>query len=324
MSATTTLPKRRMNKDKTYLFNKYGKKTIVNAASSVLNLIKNDKKNEIVKSSELRISNSEQFIEMSNPEQYRSIHCHDKECSLSHQILANCVIFLHTNNSNCNIPCELDGCRKEMHHYMNCPIWNCIPYTTTTMTTTTSTPYTTTTMTTTTSTQTTTVTDTTTTTTEMPFPPICPTFRTESILLYISFFLNILFVLIIIALVIYLYKKMYVRQSQNSNRTRRVSLLDNNDHYFSIGSNDANESNSENLPLLERNCRRNQNQASSSIPVNNSPTFENIALTPNSPLSMRNQVAEDQTEFRVRHGFSTYKSNANVVQEHTPLLLKQK
>ena len=133
----------------------------------------NDTQKVIVQSNELK---------MKKPEQYRSIDCHDKECSLRHQILANCIVYLHTNNSNCNIPCKLDGCEKEMHHYINCPIWNCTPYSTTSTSTTTLSSTTTQT----TDTTTTSSAETTTTTPDTPTPiPVA----TKSLLLYISFLL---------------------------------------------------------------------------------------------------------------------------------------
>ena len=43
-----------------------------------------------------------------------------------------CKIPLPTNNSMCNIPCEVSGCDVTVHHYMNCPIWTCSPIQSTT------------------------------------------------------------------------------------------------------------------------------------------------------------------------------------------------
>lgn len=261
-------------------------------------------------------------LKMTNPEQYTAIDCIDKECSLSHIILANCIVYLHTNNSNCNIPCKLDGCEIEIHHYINCPIWSCALYTTTTSTTSTTT--TTTTDTTSMTTDTTMTTPSTTeSTTTFPEPtpsPVCPTYKVESIFLYISIFLNILLMIAIILLCLYIKTK--IRRSRNTHhsRTRRVSLLDNNDHYFSIGSDDSNATNSENLPLLQT-IRPNAipNYRTSSRAMNMAARFENVDLnssnSPNSPISqslVRVDIEQDQARFHNQCSFSTFKSNENV------------
>lgn len=38
-----------------------------------------------------------------------------------------CKILLPTNSTSCNIPCVTTGCKIEVHHDMNCPIWICEP-----------------------------------------------------------------------------------------------------------------------------------------------------------------------------------------------------
>ena len=61
----------------------------------------------------------------------------------------SCYLYFHTNSTSCNIPCKLEGCRKELHHSILCPIWKChdvlTTSTSTTMKTTTIVPTTTTT-----------------------------------------------------------------------------------------------------------------------------------------------------------------------------------
>lgn len=302
----------------------------------------NDTQKVIVQSNELK---------MKKPEQYRSIDCHDKECSLRHQILANCIVYLHTNNSNCNIPCKLDGCEKEMHHYINCPIWNCIPYTTTTSTTTSTTLQTTTQTTDTTSTPYSTDTTTTPQTTSRPSPSPnpCPTFETQSIMLYISILLNIFFVIIVIFLSIYIHKKKFAPKSKNTHNRRRVSLLDNNDHYFSIASESSHESTTENLPLLDRNPNASmlRNRANLGLtppvqihapqgPTAHASNFENINLNSPNSISPKStspnqrtldhvRIEQEQASFRLRHAFSTFKGYENVESnsENSPLLKKQ-
>ena len=288
-----------------YLYQKFAKRNMTKIAKQRNQNISNNYGSNlkvIVESNELNIS---------SVEQYRSIDCHDKECSLIHKIVPNCFVYLHTNDSHCNIPCELDGCEKELHHYINCPIWNCRPYTTTTSSTTTS--------------SSTTTLAPTTSSDIRPTPSPIP-IATKNLLLYISFSFNLVFIVIIILLSLFIYKKLsYRRRSQNSrNHTRRrVSLLDNNDQYFSIGSasedSESTENNSEHIPLLERNrtlLNRIANRVpQESIPINDSlPTFQNIDL--NSPSSSNDclEVEIDKARFRHRHGFSTFKGYTNLDQ----------
>jgi hypothetical protein len=67
---------------------------------------------------------------------FSSVNCGDKECNLRHQILKDCTVYLHTNNSDCSIPCKMNGCKKELYHFINCPIWQCRTLTTTSTTST--------------------------------------------------------------------------------------------------------------------------------------------------------------------------------------------
>ena len=67
------------------------------------------------------------------------VDCGTTECFLETQLVQNCIYYLHTNNSNCDIPCKLEGCKTELHHFIMCPIWTCEDKSTTTSTTSTST-----------------------------------------------------------------------------------------------------------------------------------------------------------------------------------------
>lgn len=59
---------------------------------------------------------------------------------MDYELRENCLVYLHSNNSNCSIPCKTSGCERELHHYISCPIWSCVPFlTTTTVSTTTNT-----------------------------------------------------------------------------------------------------------------------------------------------------------------------------------------
>lgn len=51
--------------------------------------------------------------------------------------MSTCIIYLHSNKTDCDIPCKLDGCDQELHHYIDCPKWTCNAISTTTVSTTT-------------------------------------------------------------------------------------------------------------------------------------------------------------------------------------------
>jgi hypothetical protein len=51
----------------------------------------------------------------------REVDCGNKSCSLEHHVLNTCVLVLPTNVTNCNIPCEMSGCKTEIHHLISCP-----------------------------------------------------------------------------------------------------------------------------------------------------------------------------------------------------------
>jgi hypothetical protein len=140
---------------------------------------------------------------------------------------------MHTNDSNCDIPCKLDGCQKELHHFISCPLWTCNELSTTTVstTTTTMTPSTTG------SSSTTTPTSLITTTTSaipttiappFPFPPL-----DHPAYLYLSLACNVLFLLILLLVAIGKCKKRLLRFTQtwreNRNRNRNRNRNQNRD-----------------------------------------------------------------------------------------------
>ena len=149
-----------------------------------------------------------------------STDCGDKICFLRHQFLKDCYLFLHTNKTDCKIPCHLEGCKKELHHFMSCPIWECNASTTTTTVTSTSTTATTT-------------YETTTTTEPMPMP------SSSTSMLYISIAVNLAFILV--GLIFFAYKKYCQRApyqpiQEEQPLRRRISLLSNDNRFFSVGS----------------------------------------------------------------------------------------
>ncbi len=67
-----------------------------------------------------------------------SVDCTDKVCSLTHKIVEKCIFYIATNNSACNIPCDLTSCLKQVKFNYYCSIWHCEDKFTTTTTATTS------------------------------------------------------------------------------------------------------------------------------------------------------------------------------------------
>lgn len=232
--------------------------------------------------------------------------------------MQNCEVYLHTNNTDCNVPCKLRGCQKEMHHYINCPIWECSKYTTTPIpTTTTEAP-----------------TEATTSTTS---PKPCPTFEVQNVLLYSSLPLNVIFLFLLILLTQFICKRRLSEQNIQRARhdlvTRRTSLLDNDNRYFSIGGDDVHETSqetnepTENIPLLTLPNRipdyYTNPHVSSDSPLSISPRspksaarfhatapFDEIDLTP--PLiGPRLEVETDHNQISSLRGFSSFKNPKN-------------
>ena len=171
------------------------------------------------------------------------IDCGDKQCNVEYRVLPDCFLVLETNNTNCQIPCIMDGCDKELHHFIACPIWNCEAITTSTSTTTTS--------------PTTTVTST---TTEHPKPkPIGPS--QMSPLIYTSIVLNILFVGILLAYLIVRFRIWITTQlSRFRTPAAAPTLSPDPNRHFSVGSNSDNESESgETQPLISSTVNASRN-----------------------------------------------------------------
>ena len=173
------------------------------------------------------------------------IDCGDKQCFLEYRVVPDCYVVLETNNTNCQIPCLMDGCDKELHHFIPCALWNCEAITTTPSTTTT-----------------TSSTTTLTSTTAQPNPnPIEPS--RMSPLIYTSIVLNIIFVGILLAYLIVRFRIwITVRLANFRNRTTDPTPIvapDPNRH-FSVGSNSDTESDSgvqsnEKQPLIPKTSK---------------------------------------------------------------------
>ena len=149
------------------------------------------------------------------------VDCGSKICVLTHEVVDNCYLYIHKNGTDCEIPCKLEHCTKELHHFIACPIWHCHDISTTTQTTTTTQKTTTTT-----SPSTTTSILTTTTYDPNPFTlgPLPPLDHPGY--LYGSFALNILFFLVISGMLIAKCKKALIRRFRNRNRQGQSQAAD--------------------------------------------------------------------------------------------------
>ena len=167
------------------------------------------------------------------------IDCGDKQCYVEYRVIPDCYLILETKHINCTIPCVMDGCDKELHHFIPCPIWNCEPITTSTSSTTTST----------TISSTTTSSTSTSSSTTTPRTPNGPS--EMSPLIYTSIVLNILFFAILFAYLV-VKCRIQITSTVANFRARRTlpTTIDpstrtdpNPNEHFSVGSSD-NESES--------------------------------------------------------------------------------
>lgn len=65
-----------------------------------------------------------------------NMDCGDKVCDVRYQLVPTCLLYVINNNTDCDIPCNLEDCLKEIRLNFVCPIWQCEEKVTTTTTTT--------------------------------------------------------------------------------------------------------------------------------------------------------------------------------------------
>lgn len=59
--------------------------------------------------------------------------CGDRICSVETHFLPTCTIYVSDSDSRiCDFPCSKTNCLAETHHWVQCPVWNCVEKTTTT------------------------------------------------------------------------------------------------------------------------------------------------------------------------------------------------
>ena len=208
------------------------------------------------------------------------IDCGDRQCFLEYKVLPDCFIYLETNNTNCIIPCKLEGCEREFHHFIVCPLWHCEVLTTSTKSTTSTTASTT-------SMTTTSFTTPSSTTTERPSS------HKMSALIYTSIVFNIFLFAILFAFVIHKIRARWQRyqltRPQNSSENERPLPPDPN-QYYSIGSSD-----SETDPLITPEKRKSVAKSKKKdlkVPVPTTIVNENITVDVEPPPSV--QSAEPQ------------------------------
>lgn len=133
-----------------------------------------------------------------------SVDCGDETCTLHVQCKENCIVYLDTNRTHCNIPCELSGCDYKFSGGGGyCRFWKCSPSPTTTTTTTT------------------TVTTTlipNSTTTSVPFVTIGPAVEKSINWVSIVSYLVIAILLLVVLVLIIMYCRSCLRLRQFENR----------------------------------------------------------------------------------------------------------
>jgi hypothetical protein len=45
------------------------------------------------------------------------VDCGSYECYEELRMQSNCIIYLETNHTQCQIPCIMTGCKTEIHHF---------------------------------------------------------------------------------------------------------------------------------------------------------------------------------------------------------------
>lgn len=145
-----------------------------------------------------------------------TIDCPDKTCTLHFQYKDSCLVYLETNVSNCNIPCEYTGCNFKFSSG-HCRVWTCVDRLSTSTTSTSTTAWTTTTL------DSTTTSDTTTSmvTTDLPIPTTTTESPSNSTFHWtvFSFVINgLLFGLVLFLLVIYIRSCLRLRRFERDER----------------------------------------------------------------------------------------------------------
>lgn len=65
--------------------------------------------------------------------QVTAVDCFNKTCELTYEVVPNCYIYVQDEQDpSCQIPCNLNACTVELHHFILCPLWTCESKTSTT------------------------------------------------------------------------------------------------------------------------------------------------------------------------------------------------
>ncbi len=63
------------------------------------------------------------------------VECGFETCYFENQFQNYCLVYLPNNNPNCSIPCQRQYCDHDLMSDMVCPLWVCVPSSTTSTTT---------------------------------------------------------------------------------------------------------------------------------------------------------------------------------------------
>lgn len=53
--------------------------------------------------------------------------CGQKICSMEYHFEPTCTVYVDQSATKlCNYPCSMEFCTSEIHHFIDCPVWNCV------------------------------------------------------------------------------------------------------------------------------------------------------------------------------------------------------
>lgn len=62
-----------------------------------------------------------------------SVDCGNELCDVTYMMESTCIVYIPSENTSlpCNVPCDIEHCVQKVYHFTECPLWSCIPKTTT-------------------------------------------------------------------------------------------------------------------------------------------------------------------------------------------------
>lgn len=54
------------------------------------------------------------------------IDCPSQVCTLEYRVMPTCYVYLASEETDCEIPCNLKHCKVVIRHFVECPVWTCV------------------------------------------------------------------------------------------------------------------------------------------------------------------------------------------------------